>query len=173
MAKGTAPNDGFNLLDGVALVIGSAVASVHLRALTDAKGGGEFALFWITFTGVALTSAGPFLYLARRFVRRTIGYPGVGDRLWAILGLPWGLTVTLGGTVRGARSLPNDLYVATLGAGLAVASLVALGTVWKTWVMDPPEEAKKRPPSSWTDRIGLVLAVAWPLQCGFGLMLIG
>jgi hypothetical protein len=174
MARGAVlAGGGFTLLDGVALVIGSAVASVHLRALTYARLGGALALFWITFAGVALTSAGPFLFMARRFVRRTPDYPGIGDRLWAILGLPWMLTVAFSTTHSGSSVYRSDFYVAALGTGLAVSSVVALGTVWKTWVMAPPETARRRSAASWTDRLGLVLAVAWPLQCGLGLMVIG
>jgi hypothetical protein len=173
MAKDVSSGGGFTLLDGVALVVGSAVASVHLRALTEPRLGGAVALFWITFAGVALTSAGPFLFIARRFVRRTPGYPGIGDQLWGVLGLPWLLTVVLATPPRGPSPSRGEFYVAALGASLAFACLIALGTVWKTWVMAPPDRLRVREPGPWTDRVGLALAVAWPLQCGFGLMVIG
>jgi hypothetical protein len=174
MARENKKRGGFTLLDGVALVIGAAVASVHLRVLSEAqRGSAVLALFWITFAGVALTAAGPFMFLARRFVRGAPGYPGIGDRLWGILGLPWLVTAGLPSTPHGQSPSRADLYVVCLGLGLAVASVVALSVVWKTWVLVSPEAARTRGPSPWTNRVGLVLSVAWPLQCGFGLLVIG
>jgi hypothetical protein len=175
MARIAGVGGGFTLLDGVALVIGAAVASVHLRALTGARLGGALVLFWMTFAGVALTSAGPFLFLGRRFLRRSPGYPGVGDRLWGVLGLPWMLTAVLstGTGGPGASAARGDVYATALGCGLAASCVTALATVWKRWVMAPPQDLDRRHHAAWTDRVGLALAVAWPLQCGFGLLIIG
>lgn len=174
---------GFTVLDGVALVLGAAVASVHLRALAvqrrDLTGLG-WALLWITFTGVAISAAGPFLFLQRRFIRRPRGYPRPGDWLWALLGVPWCLTVGLrpSGAAAAAPAVGPPAttpmpYSLVLGTTLALASLVALGVVWNTWVLAPPRPAGSREPTPWTDRVGLMLAVAWPLQCGFGLVMLG
>src|SRR4051812_39350763 len=81
---------GFSVLDGASIVTGAAVASIHIRGVIrgDLAAPG-WALIWGTFAGVSLTAAGPFLFLARRFLRRLPDYPGVGDALWALLGLPW------------------------------------------------------------------------------------
>ena len=62
---------GFTLLDGIALVIGAAIASVHLRdiiprGLTPLGWG----LVWPTFAGIGLSAAGPFILLERRYGRR-------------------------------------------------------------------------------------------------------
>src|SRR5207249_1319831 len=83
--------DGFTLLDGAALVTGAAVASVHIReAIADGHLlGPGWALAWLSFAGIALTAAGPFVFLLRRLGRRPPGYPRIGDRLWALLGGPW------------------------------------------------------------------------------------
>jgi hypothetical protein len=174
----------FTVLDGVALVMGAAVASVHLRDLVNQDRhltGLGWALVWITFSGVALSAAGPFLFLARRFGRRPDGYPREGDWLWFLLGVPWALTALLrprpsGGVLPDPRAGPDvrlELYSASLWIGLGVASLVALAVVWKEWVMTPPKPPDARPPTHWTDRVGLGLAIAWPLQWGFGLVVLG
>jgi hypothetical protein len=99
----------------------------------------------------------------------------VGDWLWAVLGLPWTITAVLRpAPAAPGASLPSaSLYGVVLGAGLAIASMVALGFVWTTWVLPPPKPPGEREPVPWTDRVGLVLAVAWPLQCGFGLVVLG
>ena len=56
--------DGFRVLDGVALVMGAAVASVHIRGIIrDDLTGFGWALVWCTFTWVSLTATGPFLVL--------------------------------------------------------------------------------------------------------------
>ena len=82
--------EGFSVLDGAALVMGSAIASIHtLRVMRSDLTGAGWIMIWITFTWVAVTATGPFLYLARRFARRMADYPKIGDRLWALLGIPW------------------------------------------------------------------------------------
>ena len=85
-----------NVLDGVALVMGSAIASVHiLRVIRSEFTGASWVMVWITFVLVAVTATGPFIFLARRYSRRLPGYPKVGDRLWALLGLPWLVTAII------------------------------------------------------------------------------
>jgi hypothetical protein len=168
--------DGFTLLDSAALVTGAAVASVHIRAAI-ADGhllGPGWALAWLTFAGIATTASGPFVFLLRRLGRRPVGYPRDGDRLWALLGGPWVLTALIPGTPPAAATHRGaDLYAFSLTVGIGVASLVALAVVWHTWVMVAPEVLARAGPSPWTDRVGRVLAIAWPLQCGFGLVVIG
>ena len=76
---------------GAALVMGSAIASIHILGVRrwDLSGAGWFMVA-ITFTWVAMTAAGPFIFLARRFAHGVLpNYPQIGDRLWAILGIPW------------------------------------------------------------------------------------
>lgn len=171
MVERQGPLRGLTLLDGAAMVMGAAVASVHVRdVVPQGLPAVHWVLVWITFAGVALTSAGPFLFLGRRLGRRTALYPKVGDLLWAMWGLPWLVTALLRTTSRGAGSRPNDLVSIILSVGLGLASLVALGVVWKTWVLVPPGQIDRSAPTSWSNRLGLVLSVAWPLQCGFGLI---
>lgn len=168
--------DGITLLDGAALVTGAAVASVHIReAIADGHLlGPGWALAWLTFAGIALTAAGPFVFLLRRMGRRPAGYPRIGDRLWALLGLPWVVTVLIPSPPQ-ADSAPRgaDLYGLVLTVGIGAACLVALAVVWHTWVLVAPEVLARAGPHPWTDRVGRVLAVSWPLQCGFGLVVIG
>ena len=49
-------------------------------------------LIWGCFAWIAVTASGPFLLLVRLYARRLPDYPKVGDRLWALIGLPWILT---------------------------------------------------------------------------------
>ena len=175
MAEGSDPRGGFTVPDGAALVIGAAVASVHVRGAIprgEPLDGTGLGLLCVTLSGVALTAAGPFLFLFRRYVRRPAGYPRPGDWLWLVLGLPWLASVPLrvDAAGLGARGGPTELYPLVLGLGTAAASLTALGVVWTTWVLAPPDRPLPAAPAPWTDRVGLVLAVAWPLQCGFAMV---
>ncbi len=166
--------DGFSVLDGAALVMGSAIASIHvLRVMRGDLTGTGWVMLWLTFAWLAVTSAGPFLYLARRFARRLSDYPRVGDRLWAMLGIPWLLTAVIESAgPGGTEPRQNPLFAATLVVGLGLACLIALGVVWSTWVVVPPGEAARVEASPWTNRVGLVLAITWPVQCGLGLVVL-
>jgi len=44
--------------------------------------------------------------------------------------------------------------------------------VWNTWVIVPPEQAARVEASPWTNRVGLILAIAWPIQCGLGMVVL-
>lgn len=165
--------EGFSVLDGVALVMGAAVASVHIRGiLRDGVTGFVWVLVWGTFSWVALTATGPFLYLVRRYARRIAGYPNIGDRLWAMLGLPWLMTAILRSAATGGEPRRDDLFAASLSAGLVVVSLISLVVVWTTWVMVSPEKSARTASTPWTNRVGLILAIAWPVQCGVGMIVV-
>ena len=164
---------GFSVLDGVAMVMGSAIASIHtLRVMRGDLTGAGWAMLWLTFAGLAVTATGPFLYLGRRFARRLVDYPKVGDRLWAMLGVPWLLTAVIQSATAGSETRQGSLFAMTLGVGLGVVCLIALGVVWATWVMVPPEQAARVEVAPWTNRVGLILAIAWPIQCGLGLVVL-
>jgi hypothetical protein len=164
---------GFGLLDGAALVMGSAIASIHtLRVMRGDLTGAGWIMIWGTFAWVAVTAAGPFLFLARRFARHLSDYPKIGDRLWALLGIPWLLTAVLESAAPGSEPRQNSLYSTTLSLGLAIVSLITLGVIWNTWVMVSPEEATRVEASPWTNRLGLILAIAWPIQCGLGMVVL-
>jgi hypothetical protein len=169
-----AGSQGLTLLDVAALVTGAAVASVHIRgAVPNPVASAGSVLVWLTFAGVAVTAAGPLVFLARRFGRRPPGYPRAGDWLWLLLGMPWILTALIQTATAGAGTGRGVLYVEGLSLGLALVCLIALGMVWKTWVAVPAEQLARTGPRPWTDRVGLILAVLWPLQCGFGLVVTG
>jgi hypothetical protein len=164
---------GFSVLDGGALVTGAAVASIHIRAVI--KGGESLAapgwlLIWGAFAWVALTAAGPFLFLVRRYFRRLPDYPKVGDTLWAVLGLPWIMTALIRSVPVGDPRQLGDLFALGMSSLLALACLIALTVVWKRWVIVSPEEAARTAAASWTNRIGLILSVSWPIQCGVGMV---
>jgi hypothetical protein len=164
---------GFSVLDGAALVMGSAIASIHtLRVMRSDLTGAGWIMIWITFAWVALTAAGPFLFLARRFARRLSDYPKIGDRLWALLGIPWLVTAVVQSAAPGNEPRQNSLFTTILSLGLAVACLIALGVIWNTGVMVSPEQATRVEASPWTNRVGLILAIAWPIQCGLGMVVL-
>jgi hypothetical protein len=94
----------------------------------------------------------------------------VGDVLWAVLGLPWFLTALIRSVPPGDPRHLGDLFALALSSLLALACLIALTVVWENWVMVSPEQAERTAAGSWTNRIGLMLSVAWPIQCGVGLV---
>jgi hypothetical protein len=164
---------GFSVLDGVAMVMGSAIASIHtLRVMRGDLTSAGWAMLWLMFAGLAITATGPFIYLGRRFARRLSNYPKIGDRLWAMLGIPWLLTAFIESAAAGSESRQDSLFTMTLSLGLGVVCLIALGVVWTTWVMVTPEQAAQVEVAPWTNRVGLILAIAWPIQCGLGLVVL-
>jgi len=62
-------------------------------------------------------------------------------------------------------------YLGTIVIGVGAASTAAIALTWASWVAGPPRSAGESLP--WTERVGLILAVAWPIQCGLGLEVIG
>jgi hypothetical protein len=165
--------DGFSVLDGVATVMGSAIASIHtLRVMRGDLTGAGWVMLCLMFGGVAVTATGPFIYLARRFARRLADYPKIGDRLWAMMGVPWLMTAVIQSASTGSESRQGPLFMTALVVGLGVVCLTALGVVWATWVMVPPEQAARVELAPWTNRVGLILAIAWPVQCGLGLVVL-
>src|SRR5262249_23258250 len=152
---------GFTVLDGAALVIGAAVGSVHIRGAVPSQGLGGYgwSLLWVTLLGVALTAAGPFVFVVRRYWRHARDFPRTGDWLWLPLGLPWLVTLVLRPRSWGQGPW-WDVYQFTLHYGTLAASVVALAVIWRTRVMaDADHHAKKRS-SAWTERVGTALAVA-------------
>jgi hypothetical protein len=165
--------DGLSVLDGGALVMGSAIASVHiLRAIRNDLSGAGWLMMGVTFTWVAITAAGPFIFLGRRFLRRLSNYPKIGDRLWALLGIPWLASAVIQSAVPGSESQPNSLFTMTLSIGLAIVCLIALAVVWSTWVMVSPAQAARIEAAPWTNRVGLMLSIAWPIQCGMAMVVL-
>ena len=173
MERSVEAGRGFTVLDGAAMIVGAAVASLHFSGAAPPRLTGlGWGLVWGAFAGIALTAAGPALFLARRFLRRLQGYPRVGDRLWATLGTPW-LLAALVRDPRSSERTGGEIYVAVLTIGLAVSILLAIVSVWKIWVLAVRDRGEEDVASPWTNRVGLALAVAWPLQCGYALLLLG
>src|SRR5262245_12987578 len=131
---------GFSVLDGAALVVGAAIASIHiLGARREDLTGPGWIMIALTFSWVATTAAGPFIFLARRFARPVPGYPKTGDWLWTLLGMPWLATALMQSSTPGSDQRHNPLFFNTLSIGLAVVCFVALSVVWGTWVIVSPE----------------------------------
>ncbi len=167
---------GFTVLDGVALVTGSAVASVHIRSVAQFDGPGDWAWAWCLFSWLSLTSAGPYVFLVRRFFTRPVGYPKLGDKLWAMAGMPWLLAALVrtgdpsGDTVRGQL---DPAYAGCLCIGLALVSFGSVVVLAARYLNVEPSRPRPTAPTTWTDRIGLFLTVAWPIQCAVGLVVMG
>ena len=178
MADRAEAGGGFTVLDGVALVTGAAVASVHIRsAVPEFDGPVDWAWAWCLFIWLSLTSAGPFVFLVRRFFTRPSGYPRLGDRLWAMAGLPWLLAAmvrtgeppaeAVAGRARpGLRRLPE--HRPGLSGRWWPCPCSRPGICWST-----PLDRRSPSRSTWTHRLGLFLTVAWPIQCGVGLVVMG
>jgi hypothetical protein len=169
---------GLTMLDAAALVTGGAVASVHFRDFEeDIAGLGllGWALLVPAFAWLALTAAGPFVFLVRRFSRRPDGYPGPYDWLWLGFGLPWMVAALVRSALGGLPDGTGTAYSAFLFLALAAATVPALTRLWRSLPrfeptasggVAPPTSAE---PASWTGRIGRAVAVLWPLQFGLGL----
>jgi hypothetical protein len=167
------PGADINVLDGVALVMGSAIASVHiLRIMRTGLSAWGWLMVCVIFVWVSLTASGPFVFLARTYSRKHPGYPKVGDRLWALLGLPWVITAIIQSAVPGGDPGHSPLFAGTLSVSLAIACAVAVAVTWGTWVVVSPEQAARVEAAPWTNRIGLLLAIAWPIQCGLGMIVL-
>jgi hypothetical protein len=171
------PSGGFSVLDGAALVAGAAVAAAHIRRAIDPEQ--HLGIGWLllsgTFFWIAVTAAGPFIFLVRRYLRVFPKHPQVGDTLWALLGLPWLLTAIFQtpGVGAGGEATDREMLTISLGLGLVLVSAIALRVVWKTWVSVSPLEASQSFAAPWTNRVGLALAIAWPIQCGLGMVVVG
>ena len=174
MADRDEAGGGFTVLDGAALVTGAAVASVHIRsAVPEFDGPGDWAWAWCLFTWLSLTSAGPFVFLVRRFFTRPSGYPGLGDRLWAISGAPWLLAAAVKTGEPAGEVLAGQVdpaYVYCLSMGLCLVTMVDIPVLAARYLLGDPSRPKAHGPSTWTDRLGFFLAIAWPIQCGVGLV---
>lgn len=185
MGEPTEAAGGFTVLDGAALVLGAAVASVHMRDLVAQQplSAAGWALAWLTFTGLAATAGGPFILLVRRLGRRSPGPFQMGDVLWGVLGLPWVVTVPLrpgpspaiASGVSSAASRASGLYGGLLWLGLVATALISCVVLWRYWARTESEGGPEPPsrPLSWSERVGVTLAIAWPLQWGFGLVVLG
>lgn len=161
-------SQGITLLDVAAFVAGAAVSSVHLRDHAD----GELArdapgLFWLTFAGIAVTAAGPFLWLTKRFLRPVAGYPTKSDRSWIALGFAWAATAPICLFATGSTSEGPGFPPQVLAVAIGIACVYVLGLHWTSWRRGG-EISENEP--SWTARVGAIVAVTWPLQCGFALI---
>ncbi|HEY2156431.1 MAG TPA: hypothetical protein VGH33_12425 [Isosphaeraceae bacterium] len=170
---------GLTMLDAAALVTGGAVASVHFRDFDEEIAGLGllgWALLVPAFAWLALTAAGPFVFLVRRFSRRPDGYPGPYDWLWLGFGLPWVVAALVRSGLGGLPDGTGAIYSAFLYIALAAATIPALARLWRSLPrIEPMAGVGGLPPSppkptSWTGRIGRAIAVLWPLQFGLGLV---
>ena len=175
MADRADSRGGFTVPDGAALVTGAAVASVHLK-LAVPEPSGLVGWFWggVLFSWLSLIAAGPFVYLVRRFGTRPPGYPRVGDRLWALAGFPWIVAALMKTGESGpdlASGRLDPAYVGCLTIGLTLMTMVTVPVLAAKFLLTVPGPPKPVEPTPWTNRLGLAVAVAWPIQCGVGLIL--
>ena len=165
---------GFTLPDGAAAVTGAAVASVHLKlAVSEPVGLLDWSGVGVLFGWLSLVSAGPFVFLVRRFGTRPPGYPRVGDRLWALAGAPWIVAALIRTGEAGSDSPAVRLdpaYVGCLTIGLALMAMVTVPVLAARFLLTDPGSRPPAEPTPWTNRLGLALAVAWPIQCAVGLV---
>ncbi len=166
---------GLTILDAIALTAGAAVGSIHVRPFLDiASASGGWMMLGTALIWISLTSAGPFIYLVHRYSRPVPGFPRTGDRLWTILGLPW-IATALVRSIYPPTNVPrmDDWYPPILWASVGLGCLVAGSIVWNKWIVVPPGQATEASGPPWTNRLGLILGVVWPLQCAAGLVVSG
>ncbi len=89
-----------------------------------------------------------------------------------MLGLPWLLTALVQSASPESEPRHSSLFITTLSVGLAVVCVIALSVIWSTWVIVSPERAARVEAAPWTNRVGLILSIAWPLQCGFAMIVL-
>ena len=168
----------FTMLDGCSMVLGAAIAAVHVR-LSRAEP--HSVAGWVLVLGllalISLTASGPFLYLSRRFLTRRIsGYPQVGDRLWVLWGAPW-VASALVEAVLPSKGInpgrPDPVYVGSLGLGLFLATMIAVPIFGSLYLWGDPGATRRAAGIAWSQTIGLALTATWPIQCGVGLVLMG
>lgn len=165
--------NGFTVLDGVAVVIAAAIASLHLRTPMLRAFGAGWGLLWLTFAGVGISAAGPVVLVMRLYGRRPKGYPRLGDKLWAMLGSPWILTAFLRPTRSASEFATISFYGTMLTISVGLASLFVQVIMWKVWVLKPPGMRNLgKSPSTWTERLGMAISVASPLQIAFLLIVL-
>jgi hypothetical protein len=177
MADRADAGGGFTVLDGVALVTGAAVASVHLRSTFPTfEGALDWAWASCLFSWLSLTSAGPFVFVVRRFFTRPGGYPRLGDRLWLMSGVPWLVAAIVRTGEAPAEVVAGRLdpaYVGCLTIGLALTAMVSVPVLAARYLLVDPSKPRIPEPLPWTHRLGMMLTVAWPIQCGVGLVVMG
>lgn len=168
--------DEFHLLDGAALVVGYAVASMLIRAYWpdgEPPSVVETSAIGLVYLWLGFAMSGPVVLLIRRPLAVE---PGQDDRpeprtwaelAWLIIGFYWiALTlIVVPARMQGARLLDT----AALGVFPVIASLV-LRVVGprQSWARSRPRA--DRP--SWTHRAGVVLLLTWPFAW-VGLILLG
>ncbi|MDG3003944.1 hypothetical protein [Paludisphaera mucosa] len=158
------------VLDVVALVIGAAVALMHLRPVVE-PGFSAAGLFvgLPVFLWLAATASGPCLAVARRFGPRKPLGSRLGEGLWTILGTPWLLSAAAR-SMRGGSEGAGKVDSWILTVGLAMASCWAAASVYHHWIEASPEDAAQVAGGSWSNRVGMILAIAWPIQGGLALI---
>ncbi len=166
---------GLTLLDAIALMTGTAVGSIHVRPiLLPALAGESWVLLGFVLILISITAAGPFIHIVHRYYRPVPGYPRAGDRLWTILGIPWVLTGVVHSIFPNLGESPlYNWYHPLLWGSLGLACLLAGNQVWTTWISVSPDQAVEAVGPPWTNRLGLMLGVAWPLQLAACMIVVG
>jgi hypothetical protein len=166
---------GLTILDALALTAGAAVGSIHVRPfLFPASAAGAWLMLSLVLFWIAITAAGPFIYVVHKYSRPVPGFPRTGDRLWTILGLPWVATAVVRTIYPATQEAHmDDWFTPILWACVGLACCVAGSIVWTTWIAVPSGTATQTAGPPWTNRLGLVLGVTWPLQCAASMVVAG
>ncbi|ADV60811.1 hypothetical protein Isop_0214 [Isosphaera pallida ATCC 43644] len=120
----------FGVLDGVSLVAGGAIASLHLRDVVPSDPSSASALMALAMiVGIGVTASGPLIVGLHAWSAQGWVRPSRGEWVWALAGLPWigaalarivfgvppqGATTMLAGTL--------VVWASALGFGLWIAA---------------------------------------------------
>jgi hypothetical protein len=161
---------GATVLDLASLTAGAAVAAVHLRDPdVNTPSHAPAFLFWLAFTGIAVTATGPLLAVIQRLRSPPTSGSRWGRRLWVVLGTPWVVTAPLR-NVPATPQAAGTVYTPAVLVSVSAACVAVLLIVWKHWIRPGAVAALDEEPLSWTERIGMLLAFTWPLQYGFAMI---
>lgn len=163
----------FGLIDLIAFVVAQAVGYSYLQvAYTDLNQipstVGAFAILIAIAGGIGLTSAGPILLMSHRLRRGRWSAICLGEWFWAWLGLPWWVGMLERWVTGNGRQ--NDNGLPLLGAVLSLVLVLHVGFAFWMLVANTRDRDSIGPP--WSHRLGCWLALAWPMQCGFGLFVL-
>lgn len=120
----------FGVQDGGSLVVGGAIASLHLRDVVPSDPSGVSALMALAMIlGIGVTASGPLIVGLHAWSAQGWVRPSRGEWVWALAGLPWILAalarVLFGVPPQGASTILAGtlvVWASALGVGLWIAA---------------------------------------------------
>lgn len=168
------PDDGPNVLDLAAFVVGYGLAAVGVRSLLPAgvaPGGVVLAVLVVGYVWLGLAISGPFILLRRasqrapsavdRPARARIGRPlpldapaeprfTRAESAWLLIGAYWVAAVIL--------VVPTRMSA----RGVPILGLVPVLAILFLWIVGPARRTSWERPA-WTHRVATIVLATWPI----------